>query len=230
MGPSVVIRTNCPLRTSSGQKDFQAALSDPLLPIDAICVPKVDDLDTVLRIARSFPEIDKRKIPIWAMIETAKGVQNCDEIASSDHVEALILGSNDLSKELGARQVPSRLPLVYSMSKLVLAARSSGKYAVDGVFMNIKNTEELFESCKQGRDFGFHGKSLIHPNQIESANINFSPSNDEINLSKEIIAAFEEAQRNGKGVCVVRDKLIEHLHVLEAQSILEIDSQIREKS
>ncbi len=185
---------------------------------------------SVERLIKSYAYIAQRKLPIWAMIETAKGVQNCDEIARNQHIDALILGSNDLSKELGARQVPSRLPLVYSISKLVLAARCENKFAIDGVFMNIKNTEELAESCKQGRDFGFHGKSLIHPNQIESANISFSPSEEEIKLSKEILTAFEEAQKNGKGVCVVRDKLVEHLHVIEAQTILDMDRQIRGRS
>lgn len=233
-GPAIVVRANCPLRTADGLADLKALTSDPSLGLDAICLPKVDNSEDIKKLVATFPGMGggggSSKIPIWAMIETAKGVQNVDEIAKCSHIEALILGSNDLSKELGARHVPSRLPLIYSISKLVLAARAEGKYAIDGVFMNIKDGEGMLESCKQGRDFGFHGKSLIHPSQVEHANSSFSPSAEEIAHSKEIIAAFEDAQRNGKAVAVVRDRLVEELHAKEAQSILDIDRQIRQKS
>jgi citrate lyase beta subunit len=237
--PAIVVRANCPLRTADGLADLKALTSDPSLGLDAICLPKVDNSEDIKRLVANFPGMGaggyggvggSSKIPIWAMIETAKGVQNVDEIARCSHIEALILGSNDLSKELGARHVPSRLPLIYSISKLVLAARAEGKYAIDGVFMNIKDGEGMLESCKQGRDFGFHGKSLIHPSQVEHANSSFSPSTEEIAYSKEVIAAFEEARRNGKAVAVVRDRLVEELHAKEAQLILDIDRQIRQKS
>jgi citrate lyase beta subunit len=154
------------------------------------------------------------------MIETAKGVINVESIANSDHVKALVFGMNDLTKDLGARFVPNRTPLLYSMSKCIVAARAYDKMIIDGVFMDINDNKGLLEDCIRGRELGFDGKSLIHPDQIETSNSVFSPSIEEINDSKRIIESYNDAISQGKSLAVLDGKLIEYLHVIIAQDII----------
>jgi len=165
--------------------------------------------------------------PLWAMIETAQGVINAEAIASSTSVTALVFGSNDLTKELKAKHTPSREPLLYAMSKTINAARAYNKYVIDGVHLDIQDDDGLIASCIQGRNLGFDGKSLIHPNQVEITNNYFSPSESEILLAERIVAAYTEAISQGKGVCTVDGKMVEYLHVCNAQYILDTTKLIR---
>lgn len=154
-------------------------------------------------------------------LETAQGIQNVDDISSSPEVAAIVFGSNDLMKDLQARSTASRLPLLYSMSKCIVAARSSKKIVLDGVYMDINDEGGLKEDCLRGKDLGFDGKTLIHPNQIKIANEIFSPSPDDIKLAKRIISTYNEAIKAGKSLGVLDGKLIEALHVDQARKTIE---------
>ena len=158
---------------------------------NAILLPKCETSEAIDNIVNDY-NIDSNKIKIWSMIETARGVIQSDKIASNQHLECLVFGANDYTKDIKARHTLSREPLLYSMSKCVLSARAFNKYVIDGVHMELGDEEGLIQSCKQGLNLGFDGKSLIHPNQIEATNKEFSPTLEEIEKAKKIVKAFEE--------------------------------------
>ena len=182
--------------------------------VDAVLVPKVNsgaDLDAVA---------GKVNAPLWAMLETAKGCLNAGEIAAHDRLEGMVMGTNDLAKELGARFRADRLPLMAGLGACVLAARAEGKVIVDGVFNAFKDEAGLRSECEQGRDMGFDGKSLIHPAQLEAANEIFAPDADELDLARRQIAAFEQARAEGRGVAVLDGRIVENLHVATAEALI----------
>jgi len=181
--------------------------------VDAVLLPKVNspaDLDAVAQV----------KAPLWAMLETAKGCLNAGSIAAHDRLEGMVMGTNDLAKELGARFRPDRLPLMAGLGACVLAARAEGKVIVDGVFNAFKDEPGLRAECEQGRDMGFDGKTLIHPAQLETANEVYAPSEDEVALARRQIAAFAEARARGEGVAVVDGRIVENLHVAVAEALI----------
>ena len=182
--------------------------------VDAVLVPKVNsgaDLEAVAGRVRA---------PLWAMLETAKGCLNAGAIAAHDRLEGMVMGTNDLAKELGARFRSDRLPLMAGLGACVLAARAEGKVIVDGVFNAFKDETGLRAECEQGRDMGFDGKTLIHPAQLDSANNVFAPSEEEVALARRQIAAFAEARARGEGVAVVDGRIIENLHVATAEALI----------
>ena len=182
--------------------------------VDAVLVPKVNsgaDLDAVAGRVRA---------PLWAMLETAKGCLNAGAIAAHDRLEGMVMGTNDLAKELGARFRSDRLPLMAGLGACVLAARAEGKVIVDGVFNAFKDETGLRAECEQGRDMGFDGKTLIHPAQLDIANNVFAPSEEEVALARRQIAAFAEARARGEGVAVVDGRIIENLHVATAEALI----------
>jgi citrate lyase subunit beta/citryl-CoA lyase len=155
------------------------------------------------------------------MIETPVAVLNCASIAAaSDRLTVLVLGTNDLAKELTAAQVPGRAPLLGPLSMCVLAARATGRVILDGVYNDVRDAAGFAAECRQGRDFGFDGKTLIHPSQVAPCNEIFAPSTEEVEHAHRVIAAFEEAEREGRGVATVDGRMIENLHVADAQRIL----------
>lgn len=183
--------------------------------VDAILVPKVDgpaDLDAVAAVAGQKP--------LWAMMETAAGMLNAASIAAHGRLEGMVMGTNDLAKELGSRFRPDRLPLQAGLGLCLLAAKASGRVIVDGVYNAFKDEAGLAAECAQGRDMGFDGKTLIHPAQLEIANAAFAPSAEEVDLAKRQIAAFNAAQAQGQGVAVLDGRIVENLHVVTAQSVL----------
>ncbi|MGH3877134.1 MAG: HpcH/HpaI aldolase/citrate lyase family protein [Actinophytocola sp.] len=191
----------------------------------AVVVPKVDSAEQVRAIAAALPE----PVELWAMIETPVAVLRCAEIAAaSDRLTALVLGTNDLAKELHAEQVPGRGPLLAALSTCVLAARAAGKVVLDGVYNDVRDAEGFEVECRQGREFGFDGKTLIHPSQLEPCNRVFAPSADDVELSRRIIDAFETARREGRGVVTVDGRMIENLHVDNARRILDLADAVRE--
>ena len=188
--------------------------------VDAVLVPKVNsaaDLDAVGA---------RVKAPLWAMLETAKGCLNAGAIAAHGRLEGMVMGTNDLGRELGARFRSDRLPLMAGLGACVLAARAEGCVIVDGVFNAFKDEVGLREECEQGRDMGFDGKTLIHPAQLEIANEVFAPSPDEVDLARRQIAAFGEARARGEGVAVVDGKIVENLHIVTAEALLAKAAQI----
>lgn len=193
-----------------------AALNDAA--IDAILLPKVN--------AAADLDIDTPH-PLWAMMETARAVLNATAIADHPRLAGMVVGTNDLQRELGSRDVPDRGPLLYALSHCLLAARAAGVAIIDGVYGAFRDLEGLKAECKQGRDMGFDGKSLIHPAQIEIANRAFSPDPADVDLAHRQIHAHEQALRLGNGVAVVDGRIVENLHVETARRTLALDEAIR---
>jgi (3S)-malyl-CoA thioesterase len=183
--------------------------------VDALLIPKVNraaDIDAVTAIAPGKP--------IWVMMETAQAMLNAAEIAAHPAVEGMVMGTNDLAKELGARHRADRLALQTSLGLCLLAARAQGRIILDGVYNAFKDEAGLALECEQGRDLGFDGKTLIHPAQLAIANAIFAPQPDEIDLAQRQIIAFEGAMAAGQAVAVVDGKIVENLHIVTAQAIL----------
>jgi citrate lyase subunit beta / citryl-CoA lyase len=186
---------------------------------DALLVPKVGSADDVRAIEEALEEAGAPDhTRIWAMLETPSAVLRAQEItACSERLAVLVMGTNDLVKELHAEFVPGRGPLLPSLAWCVLAARDAGKAILDGVFNDLDDAEGFEAECRQGREFGFDGKTLIHPKQLEPCNRVFAPSEEEIDRARRIIDAFEEAQQQGRGVVTVDGRMIENLHVDQAR-------------
>jgi len=188
----------------------------------AVVVPKVNSaaevhaLETALE-AAGAPEHTK----LWAMLETPIAMLHAEEIANaSERLTVLVMGTNDLAKELHAEHVPGRQPLLFGLSQCLLAARMAGKVILDGVYNDIKNEAGFEAECVQGRQLGFDGKTLIHPTQLEPCNRVFAPSEAEIDQARRIIEAFQEAEAAGKGVVTVDGRMIENMHVDNARRSL----------
>ena len=199
---------------------------------DAVVVPKVNSADDVASIeaalvAGGAPDSTK----IWAMLETPEAMVNAVSIASSsERLTVLVMGTNDLAKELRAGLVPGRHPLLWGLGQSLVAARLAGKVILDGVYNDIKNPEGFADECTQGAEMGFDGKTLIHPSQVEPCNEIFAPSAEELERSSRIIEAFEEAEAQGVGVVTVDGRMIENLHVDNARRALAIAEAIAELS
>jgi len=186
---------------------------------DAVLVPKVDSADDVATIERALADAGvPDETSIWAMLETPGAVLHAEAIcAASERLTVLVMGTNDLAKELQVPHLPGRAPLTTSLSWCVLAARHSGKVIVDGVHNDLEDTEGFAAECRQGRELGFDGKTLIHPKQLEVCNATFAPSEAEVAEAHEVIAAYVAAQEEGRGVVTVRGRMIEALHVEQAR-------------
>jgi citrate lyase subunit beta/citryl-CoA lyase len=169
-----------------------------------------------------------KEMLIWAMIETPAAIFNAREIASHPRVAVLVMGTNDLVKELRAVQVPGRAPVLPHLATALLAAREAGKPILDGVYNDIKNAEGFVAECTQGMQMGFDGKTLIHPDQVTVANDVWAPSEAEIEHSRKVIDAFNAARAEGKGVVQLDGKMIENLHVANAERILAVAEAIAE--
>ncbi|GAA6191710.1 CoA ester lyase [Phaeobacter sp. NW0010-22] len=194
-------------------KDDAAAVCE--MDADVVLLPKVgstDDLDALAAITGD--------LPIWAMMETPRGMLNAPSIAAHPLMAGFVMGTNDLAKELQTRFRPDRLPLQTSLGLCLLAAKAEGLIIVDGVYNAFKDDEGLRAECEQGRDMGFDGKTLIHPAQVAVTNDAFAPSDAEIDLARRQIVAFEETEAAGQGVAVVDGKIVENLHVATAREIL----------
>jgi citrate lyase beta subunit len=188
------------------------------MSLEAIVVPKVGSIDLINEIDDILRSAGQTSVPLWCMIETPAGVHNSHEIASHERVQTLIFGSNDLSKDLKAKQTASREPLLYSMARTILAARMHKKFAVDGVYNSFKDADGFAQQCAQGREMGFDGKSLIHPDQVEPCNVAFSPSLQELAHARAVVLKWAEGA--GSGVVTVDGKMVERLHVDEAEELL----------
>lgn len=206
-----IVRINA-LETEWGRDDCLAfAETRP----DAILVPKVSRPENIAAVATLVPDL-----PLWAMMETAVVAWHAAEIAAHPRLQGIVVGTNDLAKDIGARFRPDRLPLLTAISLCLLAGKAYGRIVVDGVYNAFKDEEGLRVECDQGRDMGFDGKTLIHPAQIPVANEVFAPSEAELELSRRQIAAYHEAEVAGRGVAVVDGKIVEKLHVVAAERII----------
>jgi citrate lyase beta subunit len=210
----VAVRINA-LSSSWGADDLEAvAAARP----DAIILPKV--------IGPAEIGAAQRGIAIWAMIETPRAVLNLSAIAETG-VTGLVLGSNDLTKDMQARTLAGRENLWAAMSLVVLTARANGLIAIDGTYNAIGDAEGLMASCRQGRAFGFDGKTLIHPSQIEAANEAFAPDAEDIAQAQRIVAAF--AAQPDKSVLTLDGRMVERLHAEDAARLLALADAIADR-
>jgi len=206
-----IVRINA-LDTAWGVDDAEAAAK---MGADAVLLPKVDGpahLDALAKITGDTP--------LWAMMETPLGMLNAAPIAAHPKLQGMVMGTNDLAKDLQTRFRADRLPLMTSLGLCLLAAKAHGVTIVDGVYNAFKDDDGLQVECDQGRDMGFDGKTLIHPAQVDITNAAFAPTPDEIDLARRQIDAFAEAEAAGQGVAVVDGKIVENLHVATARETL----------
>jgi len=194
---------------------------------DGIVVPKVGSAQEVVDLVAAM---ERHGAPdrtrLWAMVETPGAVLDARAIASaSDRLAVLVLGTNDLVKELRARFVPGRAPLLAALSAVVLAARAAGVAVLDGVYNDVRDLEGFEVECRQGRDLGFDGKTLIHPGQVEACNAAFAPSEAEVEEARGVLAAWEAGA--GSGVVTYNGRMVENLHVDVARRVLATDEAIR---
>lgn len=207
-----IVRINA-LSTEWGADDASACAG---LDIDAVLIPKVDGPDDLDRVAVLIPDT-----PLWAMMETPLGVLNAAAIAAHPRLAGMVMGTNDLAKDLGSRFRADRLPMMAGLGLCLLAAKAHGVVIVDGVFNAFKDDDGLRAECEQGRDMGFDGKTLIHPAQLDIANAAFAPTEEEVALARRQIEAFDAATAQGQGVAVVDGRIVENLHVATARQTLD---------
>jgi citrate lyase subunit beta/citryl-CoA lyase len=222
----VIVRVNA-LATPWGRDDITAAgAAKP----DGILAPKVESAAQVKALdeamsAAGFPAA----ATLWVMIETPRAILNLAEIAAAANATRLsvfVMGLNDLAKETRARPGADRAPFFTAMSLAVTAARLEGLTAIDGVYNDIANRAGFDTECRQGIEFGFDGKTLIHPSQIETCNAVFAPTAEEVSRARAVIAAFALPENAGKGVIKVDGRMTELLHLEEAKRVVEVAEAI----
>lgn len=220
----LAVRVN-PLGSTWGYDDLIAAATSGTT---AVLLPKVEGGDTVRQAEAVLKEAGAPDdLEIWCMMETPRGMLNAQEIAcASPRIRAIVIGTSDLAKDLGAAHTKERLPFMTSLGLCLLAARAADVAIIDGVHLNLNDDEGLAYSCQQGLELGFDGKTLIHPKTIALANKTFSPTEEDVASAKRIIDAHAEAQKRGEGVVVVDGKLVENLHVEGARRILLLHNAI----
>src|SRR5437764_7804046 len=220
----LILRVN-PLDTAWGHADLAIAAT---LPIDAVLLPKVESAE---RVRLTIELLDALGAPpersVWCMIETPLGVLAAADIAgASPRVGALVLGTSDLASDLHARPTRDRLPLLTALGLVLLAARAHGRAVLDGVHLDLADAEGFAAACRQGRELGFDGKTLIHPDQIAPANAIFAPGAEEVARARRLIAAYAEAGAAGKGALRFEGRLVEALHVAEAHRLIALADAI----
>ena len=212
-GPRVGVRVNG-LDTPWGADDLTAL--DGLQPAFVVA-PKIESAQAVREVAARLPD----GIALWVMVETPLSVLRLDQIAGAGApLAALMLGINDFGERMNLVLGPDREPLKPWLAAVVAAARGHGLLAIDGVVNAVDDADRLAAECRQGRAFGFDGKSLIHPNQIAAANAAFSPSPEEVARAREVVAAFASAEAEGKGAIRVGYRMVERLHLEAAHRLL----------
>jgi len=227
-GREVIIRINGP-HTPWGAEDLQAAIS---AGPDGILLPKVDGPGTIMLAARALRDAGApEKTRLWAMMETPMAMLSAGSIAATAadpdaRLEVLVMGLNDLAKETRARLTPGRAAFTAWIATCLAAARAHGSDILDGVYNQISDLEGFRAECEQGRDFGFDGKTLIHPSQIEFCNEIFAPSTTEVETARAIIGAFSLPENAGRGVIQLNGKMVERLHAEMAERTLAIANGI----
>jgi len=224
----VVVRVNG-IATPWGAPDLAAAARSGA---DAVLLPKVESAAEVHAAERELAAAGAPVgLPIWCMIETPRGVLESPAIAAaSPRLACLVAGTSDLVKDLRARRSQGRAEVLASLSLVLLAARAHGLDALDGVHLDLADDVGFEAACRQGRDLGFDGKTLVHPKTIETANRIFSPDESELAVARRVIEAHAEAAAAGRGVVVVDGRLVEALHVEEARRRLALAEAIASRT
>ncbi len=229
-GPrELVIRVNSP-DTEWGAADIKAACA---AGPDAILAPKVDSADDIARLDAALKSASSAKTPaLWVMIETPLAILNIKEIAAESKHSGLagfVMGTNDLIKDFHAEPLADRSNLSTTLTLALAAARAFDLLAFDGVFNDIQNTEGFADECRQGRAFGFDGKTLIHPSQLAPCNEIYAPAEDAVAQARDVIAAFAAPENAGKGVLKVNGKMTELLHLAQAERMVAMAEAIAER-
>jgi citrate lyase subunit beta/citryl-CoA lyase len=212
------------LDTPWGADDIAAAARSGA---SAVVIPKVASVEYVEQVSRLLNAAGAPdSMAIWPMIETPTAIFDVRHIAAHPRVAVLVMGTNDLARELRAGLVPGRHPLVPHLATALAAAREASKVILDGVYNDVKNLEGFRDECVQGAEMGFDGKTLIHPGQVDIANDVWAPSDADVEHARKVIAAFDEAVREGRGVITVDGRMIENLHVANAQRTLAVADAI----
>ncbi|NOZ42708.1 MAG: CoA ester lyase [Alphaproteobacteria bacterium] len=220
----LIIRINS-LDSAWGRDDLVAACA---AGPDAILLPKVETAAMVQQVEKLMAEFGAAdRTRIWCMMETPRAMLHAEEIAeSSGKLGCFVMGTSDLVKDLHAHHTATRLPVITSLSLCLLAARAENIDILDGVYLDLNDDDGFRASCHQGLEFGFDGKTLIHPKQLAAANEVFAPSPAELDHARQIIAAFAEAEQQGQGVVLVDGRLIENLHVENARRLVALSAAI----
>ncbi|HEX2887951.1 CoA ester lyase [Vineibacter terrae] len=220
----IVIRANG-LSTAWGREDVLAIAGSGA---DAVLVPKLESAADVTAVVELLDEAGAPpSMAIWGMMETPRGILHAEEIAAaSPRLACFVMGTNDLVKDLRARHTPMRLPMMVALGVAMLAARAHGLAILDGVYNDIQDAEGFRASCVQGLEMGFDGKTLIHPSQVEPCNEVFAPTAADLVQAEKIVAAFDAARAAGKRVVTVDGRMIENLHVEQAQRQLALAKAI----
>lgn len=219
----LVVRVNG-LDTPWGEADLAAVAAGAVRP-DAVLAPKVSTPGDVAAYAGRLPE----GVALWIMVETCASLFALDALAAAGGpLAALVIGSNDLVKEMRCRVDAERRPLQAALSLTVAAGRARGLTVLDGVWNDIADLEGLERQCRQGVEFGFDGKTLIHPDQIAAANRAFAPEPEEVAWARTVAAAFDSPENRGKGVLRVEGRMVERLHLDQALRLLEIAAALEE--
>jgi len=216
-GREVIIRINA-LDSVWGKYDLAAARA---ASADAVLLPKVTGAADVAAA--------KGDIPVWAMIETPMAVLNVAAIAASG-AACLCMGTNDLLNDMRGTSLPDRRNLWSALSQAVIAARAHGLGVIDGTFNDINDAEGFAASCAQGKAFGFDGKTLIHPGQVEACNRIFAASAEEIVAARRVLAAFEAPENKNKGAIALDGRMVERLHADNAARILALAEAVAERT
>lgn len=199
---------------------------------DGVVLPKVESPEGVREAANLLAASGApASFPLWLTIETPRGVLAAADLAAAHpSVAGLVAGTSDLARELRARHLPGREPLLFSLSAIVLAARAHGLAALDGVHLALDDAAGFEAACRQGRDLGFDGKTLVHPRTIETANRVFAPDQAEVAAARRVLAAWGTARAEGRGVTVVDGRLVEELHAAEAERVVGLAGAIAARS
>jgi citrate lyase subunit beta/citryl-CoA lyase len=212
----LVVRVNAP-GTEWADDDLAALVQ---VRPDAVLLPKVSAPETLVEVHARLPGV-----PLWAMIETPRAILDLAAIvgaAEATGLELLVAGTNDLAKDLRCRPGESRAPLLPILTSMVVAARASGLAVLDGVCNAIEDEARLVAECEQGLAWGFDGKTVIHPAQIAAANRVFTPSEAEIAWARTVVGAFGQPEHQGRGAIRIEGKMVERLHLAEAERTLAI--------
>ena len=212
----LVVRCNG-LDTDWGAEDLAAFAAQS---ISALLFPKIESVAQVTEIVDHMDRSGGDQLPVWLMVETPTGVMELVKFADNPRVDALVMGTSDLVKELRAVHEPDRQNLAYALQQCVLIARHLGKDILDGVHLDFKNETSFLQVCGGGRAMGFDGKTLIHPSQIAGANEVFGYSEEDVQAAYRVLEVWRDALAAGKGVAVLDGKLVENLHAAEAERVV----------
>lgn len=221
----LIVRVN-DLDSPWGHDDVKAVAN---IGADAILFPNIESRADVHEALAALDAAGGKHMPIMLMIESPLAVLRAEEIAAaSERIACLVMATSDLLHQLHGRKTPDRIPLHYSLSHVLLVGRAYKRAVIDGISVDIKDMHSFEMACRLTRDLGFDGKSLVHPNQLAYCNDAFTPKSTDIAHAHEVIAALEQANREGRGTVIVNGRLVEQHLVNAAKRTIALADMIKE--